>query len=301
MSWRQVCLVRLDYQGVHVPRNAARRFFIEIAADLEIAAEVQGESVRFSSDGRLAHFLPFVRREVQEKGYAEEGQLLTMLGSPATSRKSNCSALQEDRTPLGNCASMSRTHPPATPTRAITPKSGVLLRRSPDLAEVLVNLAALLNGPKSSQLLDKEFGVNPGRATTETKYIEVEGEGRAPATDRPSPVAAHSTRHREGHGRARRGQSRRTRTPTRDTLSDLRDARVCSQGQLFGLSDPDDRPDVHRPPARASAVSAWHREAAALEAAKKQHTEMAAAPAPPSKRRSYRETSQFRRTVRTEE
>ena len=39
---------------------------------------------------------------------------------------------------------------------------------------------------------------------------------------------------------------------------------------LLGLSDPDARPDVHWSPAEASAVIAWHREAAALETAKKQ-------------------------------
>ena len=52
------------------------------------------------------------------------------------------------------------------------------------------------------------------------------------------------------------------------TLSDLGDARVCSKGQLLGLSDPDARPDVHWFRAEASAVIAWHREAAALETAR---------------------------------
>ena len=69
--------------------------------------------------------------------------------------------------------------------------------------------------------------------------------------------------HRDGHRRPRRGQHRRIRTPARDALSDLRDARVCSKGQLLGLSDPDARSDVHWPPAEASAVIAWHKEAAA--------------------------------------
>ena len=50
--------------------------------------------------------------------------------------------------------------------------------------------------------------------------------------------------HRDGHKRPRRGQNRRIRTSARATLSDPRDARVCSRGQ-FGLSDPDARPDVH--------------------------------------------------------
>ena len=37
---------------------------------------------------------------------------------------------------------------------------------------------------------------------------------------------------------------------------------------LLGLSDPDARPDVHWSPGEASAVVAWHREAAALESAR---------------------------------
>ena len=39
---------------------------------------------------------------------------------------------------------------------------------------------------------------------------------------------------------------------------------------LLGLSDPDARPDVDWSPAEASAVIAWHWQAAALESAKKQ-------------------------------
>ena len=39
---------------------------------------------------------------------------------------------------------------------------------------------------------------------------------------------------------------------------------------LLGLSDPYAPPDVHWSPAEASAVIAWHREAATLESAKKQ-------------------------------
>ena len=43
----------------------------------------------------------------------------------------------------------------------------------------------------------------------------------------------------DGYRRPRRGRNRRSRTPPRDSLSYLRDARVCSKGQLLGLSDPD--------------------------------------------------------------
>ena len=39
---------------------------------------------------------------------------------------------------------------------------------------------------------------------------------------------------------------------------------------LLGLTNPDARPDVHWSPAEASAVIAWHREAAAPETAKRQ-------------------------------
>ena len=45
----------------------------------------------------------------------------------------------------------------------------------------------------------------------------------------------------DGHRRPRRGQNRRSRTPPRDTLCQIqsaaKDARVCSKGQLLGLSD----------------------------------------------------------------
>ena len=70
-----------------------------------------------------------------------------------------------------------------------------------------------------------------------------------------------------GHRRLRRGQNRRLRTPGFAALSGLRDARCCSEGQLLGLSDPDARPDVHWLPAEASAVIAWHKDAAAVETA----------------------------------
>ena len=81
--------------------------------------------------------------------------------------------------------------------------------------------------------------------------------------------------HLDGRRSPRRGQNRRIRTPARDVVSDLRDARVCSEG-LWPRLDmvlavvrtvprrPTGRPLVAR------AVIAWHREAAALETAKKQ-------------------------------
>ena len=59
--------------------------------------------------------------------------------------------------------------------------------------------------------------------------------------------------------------------------------RVCHKGQLRGLSDSNARPDVHWLPAEASAVVALHREAAALETARKQHRELALARAVPTR------------------
>ena len=40
-------------------------------------------------------------------------------------------------------------------------------------SQVLSKLATVLDGPRSSQPLEKEFGVDPGRATMETKHTEV--------------------------------------------------------------------------------------------------------------------------------
>ena len=53
---------------------------------------------------------------------------------------------------------------------------------------------------------------------------------------------------------------RRIRTPARDILQHLRDARLCKEGTPR-LSGPDARPDVHWSPAEAIAVIAWHTEA----------------------------------------
>ena len=82
----------------------------------------------------------------------------------------------------------------------------------------------------------------------------------------------HHCGHRDGHRRPRRGQDRWIRTPARAALSDLPDARACYQGQLPEPSDSDARPGAHWLTAEASAVIAAHREAAALETARKQHT-----------------------------
>ena len=110
--------------------------------------------------------------------------------------------------------------------------------------------------------------------------------------------------HRVSHRRRRRRQNLRIRTPSCATLSDLQDARVCSKGHLHGLSDPDARPDVHWLPAEASAVIAWHREAAALKVARKQHSELALARAVPARRSTGRpcgKTSQSSYAARTGE
>ena len=128
----------------------------EIAAEqLEMGSEVPGESVRFSSDGRSLHILSFVwpaaaagsRKDVHcpLPRPRKKNKPLRCWEVPATSRKSNSSALE---------AGISRTHPPVTPTRAVTSKSDVLLRQPPDLAEVLAKLAALLDEPRSSHSLE---------------------------------------------------------------------------------------------------------------------------------------------------
>ena len=152
----------------------------DFESQLEIVAEVPRESVRLLPDERFEHILLFVwtaaAGEKKQRnrgkmcsvppGSTEEEQVIAMLGSAATSRKSNSSALQEDRTPLGTSADITRTHPPGTPTRAVRSTSDA------DLAEVLENLATLLNEPRSSQLLEKEFGVDPGVATTKPECTE---------------------------------------------------------------------------------------------------------------------------------
>ena len=88
--------------------------------------------------------------------------------------------------------------------------------------------------------------------------------------------------HRDGHRRPRRrAESADSNASTRNSV---RDARVCSKGQLLGLSDSNARPDVHRLLPKASAVVAWHTEAAALETARKQHRELALARTVPARR-----------------
>ena len=58
-------------------------------------------------------------------------------------------------------------------SRAFTSRSDVPPHQPLDLAEALAKLATVLKEPLSSQSLEKEFGVNIGRVTTETKYTEV--------------------------------------------------------------------------------------------------------------------------------
>ena len=173
--------------GTAYPSDSCAVVLIEIAADLESQLEIVSKVPRDlqtddyctfrRSTGLLqrARDATKSRKDVQlsHPRSAEEEQALAMMGSPAASRKSSSSAPQEGRTPLGASAGISRTHPPVTPTRAVTSKSDVLLRQPPDLAEALANLAAVLDEPRSSQSLEREFGVNPGRVTTETEYTEV--------------------------------------------------------------------------------------------------------------------------------
>ena len=225
-------------------------------------SQVPEESIRFSSHGRLLHIPSLARTAawdercsgVEERcalslpGSAEEEQAPAMLGSPAASRRSSSFALHEHQ-----------SHPSAvTPTRAVTLKSDVAPRQPLDLAEVL----AKLDEPKNSQSLEKEFGGDMalhtrhgGASRSDDFSQEIRELGAPPRGVSSAPLWSSpklAMGHRDGHRRRRRGQNRRIRTPPRDTLSDLRDARVCSKVQLFGLSDPDARPDVHWPPAEVS-------------------------------------------------
>ena len=60
-----------------------------------------------------------------------------------------------------------------------------------------------------------------------------------------------------------------TRCCVRSTGYSILQRRTCGW-PLLGLADSDARPDVHWSPAEASAVVAWHREAAAFETGKRQ-------------------------------
>ena len=77
----------------------------------------------------------------------------------------------------------------------------------------------------------------------------------------------------------------------------------ATEGQLFGPTPKPDRTSAGCPP-EVSAVIAWHREAAALETAKKQHRELAFARAVPawrSTRRACDGTSHSSQATRTGE
>ena len=96
---------------------------------------------------------------------------------------------------------------------------------------------------RSYHCIARDGGVRSSGSSS--RGIRESGASRRGASSSPlwsSPKLAMG--HRDGHRRPRRGQNRRIRMPARDTLSDLRDARVSSEGQLLGLSDPGARPDV---------------------------------------------------------
>ena len=180
--------------GTAYPSDSCTVILFVIVADLEsqleIVSEVPGESIRFSSRRTVAtqsvvgsHCWNERCRENEERCTPrKKSRRLRCWGSPAASRKSSSSALQEARTLLGARAGTSSTRPPVTPARAVTLKSDVPLRQPLDFAEVLAKLATVLGEPRSPRSLEKEFGVDMGWATTETKYTEVydggsEGEG----------------------------------------------------------------------------------------------------------------------------
>ena len=143
---------------------------IEIPAALESQLEIAHQ--RFQP----SFILTFYGTRVEERfslsppGSAEEVQPPAMSEYPAALRKSSTSALHEARTLLGAGASLSRTRLPVTPPRALKSRSDVPHRKPLDLAEVLANLATVLDEPRSSQSPQKEFGVDMGRATTETGF-----------------------------------------------------------------------------------------------------------------------------------
>ena len=171
--------------------------------------------------------------------------------------------------------------------------------------------------------------MDPGVATTETEHPEVLNGGgsgggglqdwaahaqvqRILRTGHGCPGryhAAHEMRVREGLAKGHRdGRKPSTRAESEDSNAStrccVRSTRYSSLqrrtvattwrmvGPLLGLSDPDARPDVHWLPAEASAFIAWHREAAALEAARKQHRELALARAVPARRSTRRPSSE---------
>ena len=93
----------------------------------------------------------------------------------------------------------------------------------------------------------------------------------------PSPLRSlpnFTNCHRDGWENPRRRQNRRIRTPARHVVPDQRGysslqrrtvATIWHGWPLLGLSDHNAGPDVHWSPAKASAVIAWHREAAARD------------------------------------
>ena len=145
------------------PSDSCTVVLIEIAADLEsqleIVSEVPGDSIRFSSEGRLLKALR-----------SWEARLLR------ESQVKQLSATRGSHSAWSRCRHQS--HPSARHANSRGSLCGVPHRQPLDLAEVLAKLATVLDEPRSSQSLEKEFGVDMGRATTETKYTEVLNGGR---------------------------------------------------------------------------------------------------------------------------
>ena len=115
---------------------------IEIAADLESQLEIVSEVLHPILVRRTATAHSVVDphccmgREMQRSrgklctvppGSVEEELAPAMLGIPAASRKSCSPTQHEARSLLGASAGISRSRPPVKPTRAVTPKSDVLL------------------------------------------------------------------------------------------------------------------------------------------------------------------------------
>ena len=157
------------------------------------------------------------------------------------------------------------------------------------LPKYFAKLASVLDRPRSARSLEELFGADAGVATTGMQRGSQwrSRRRRAPAAGRPCPGAVHSTHPSRvqclGVITAAHDTSVRENLMTlpRECWSWQRHAkehllhrcghfrtlrRVVGSWPLLGLSEPGARPDVHWPPAEASAVIVWHREAAALEA-----------------------------------
>ena len=183
LSWKQVCSIQGGLSGTVYLSDSRRVILIELKSQREIVSSSRGIHQIFS-DGRLLH-IPSLDRTAawDERCSGVEGTMCAVpshirgrRAGPGDVGKSACfakvkliSITQNSHSVWTRCGHQS--HP------SVTSKSDVPPRQPLDLAEVLAKLATVPDEPRSSQSLEKEFGVDVGRATTETKYTEVYGGG----------------------------------------------------------------------------------------------------------------------------